>query len=148
MEVILKKDVKNLGYADDVVNVKPGYGRNFLIPQGAAIIANSTNKKVLAETQKQRSFKEAKLKEAAEKAAKTLQGMTVKVPTKAGESGKIFGSITTIQLADVLKKLGVEVERKYITIKEEPIKNLGNYTAHIRLHRDVIIDIAFEVVEE
>ncbi|MDQ3192375.1 MAG: 50S ribosomal protein L9 [Bacteroidota bacterium] len=148
MEVILKKDVKKLGYVDDVVNVKPGYGRNFLIPTGAAIIANTTNKKVLAETQKQRSFKEAKLKETAEKNAKALEEMTVKVPTKAGESGKIFGSITTIQVADVLKKLGVDVERKYITIKEEPIKNLGTYTASIRLHKEVTIEVKFEVVEE
>jgi large subunit ribosomal protein L9 len=148
MEVILKKDVQHLGYADDVVKVKPGYGRNFLIPKGLAIIANGSNLKVLEETKKQRSFKEQKLKDAAEKTAKKLEEMTVKVGAKAGESGKIFGSVTTVQLADALKKLGVEVDRKNISINEEPIKTIGSYSANIRLHREVIVDVKFDVVEE
>lgn len=148
MEIILKKDVTKLGYADDIVKVKNGYGRNFLIPKGLGIIANESNKKVLAETQKQRAFKENKLKEAALKAAKSLKEMVVKVGAKAGESGKIFGSVNAIQLAEAFKKLGLEVDRKNITIQEEPIKILGNYTANVRLHKEVNIVINFEVVEE
>jgi large subunit ribosomal protein L9 len=148
MEVILKKDVQHLGYADDVVKVKPGYATNFLIPKGLAIIANGSNRKVLEETKKQRSFKEQKLKDAAEKTSKKLEEMSVKVGAKAGESGKIFGSVTTVQLADALKKLGVEVDRKNISINEEPIKTLGSYTAAIRLHREVSVEVKFEVVED
>ena len=148
MEIILKKDVAKLGYADDIVKVKNGYGRNFLIPKGLGIIANETNKKVLTETQKQRAFKENKLKEAAAKSAQSLKEMVVKIGAKAGESGKIFGSVNALQLAEAFKKLGIEVDRKNITIKEEPIKVLGNYTANVRLHKEVIIEVNFEVVEE
>jgi large subunit ribosomal protein L9 len=148
MEVILKKDVNKLGYADDVVKVKPGYGMNYLIPKGLAILANESNKKSLAETQKQRSFKEQKLRESAEKTAAKLAETTVKVGAKAGESGKIFGSVTTVQLADALKKAGYEVDRKNITINEEPIKTLGTYTAHVRIYRDIAADVNFEVIEE
>jgi large subunit ribosomal protein L9 len=148
MEVILKKDVQKLGYADDVVKVKPGFARNFLIPKGLAIVANESNRKSLAETQKQRAFKEQKLKDSANATAEKLGGTTVKVGAKAGESGKIFGSVTTVQLADALKKAGYEVDRKNITIKEEPIKTLGTYTATVRIYRDIAADINFEVVEE
>ena len=148
MEVILKNDVKNLGYKDDVVNVKPGYGRNFLLPKGLAVMATSSTKKMQAETVKQRAFKEQKIKAAAEKTAAALKDMTVKVGAKAGESGKIFGSITTVQLADAIKKLGYEVDRKNISINEEGIKNLGSYTAEVRFHKEVTGNVTFEVVAE
>lgn len=147
MEVILKQDVKNLGDKDDVVKVKPGYGRNFLLPKGLAITADITNKKILAETKKQRAFKEEKLKTAAEKTAASLKDMIVKVGAKVGESGKIFGSVNAIQIADSLKKLGFEVDRKHISIKED-IKTIGTYTADVRLHKEVIAKVSFEVVGE
>jgi|SRR6218665_1878835 len=148
MEVILKQDVKNLGYKDDVVKVKPGYGRNFLIPKGLAAMATESAKKMQAETVKQRAFKEQKIKKAAETTAAALKDMVVKVGAKAGESGKIFGSITTVQLADAIKKLGYEVDRKNISINEDGIKNLGTYTAEVRFHKEVVGDVTFEVVAE
>lgn len=148
MEVILKKDIDKLGYKDDVVKVRDGYGRNFLIPKGLAIIANDAAKKMHAENLKQRAHKEAKLKEEAEKLAKTLKTLAVKVGAKAGESGKIFGSVNTIQLSDSLKKLGMDIDRKHISIKGDSIKTLGTYEATIKLHKDVVEVITFEVVEE
>ena len=148
MEVILKTDVKNLGYKDDVVNVKPGYGRNFLIPRGLAAMATESSKKMMVETVKQRAFKEQKIKKAAETTAAALKDLVVKVGAKAGESGKIFGSITTVQLADALKKLGYEVDRKNISINEEGIKTLGSYTADVRFHKEVSGSVTFEVVAE
>jgi large subunit ribosomal protein L9 len=148
MEVILKKDVKNLGSKDDIVKVKDGYGRNYLIPKGLAIIANESNKKQLAEILKQRAFKEQKLKEEALKNAKKLESLAIKVGAKAGESGKIFGSVNNIQIADALKKLGIEVDRKNITLKDDSIKHLGKYKASVKLHKEVIVDIEFEVVAE
>jgi large subunit ribosomal protein L9 len=148
MEVILKQDVKNLGYKDDVVNVKPGYGRNFLIPKGLAESATVSTKKMLTETVKQRAFKEQKLKTAAEKSAEAIKGLVVKVGAKAGESGKIFGSVTSVQLADAIKKLGYEVDRKNITMSEEGVKTLGSYTAEVRFHKDVTATVNFEVVQE
>ena len=116
MEVILKQDVKNLGYKDDVVNVKPGYGRNFLIPKNMAAMATVSTKKMLTETVKQRAFKEQKVKAAAETTAAKLKDMIVKVGAKVGESGKIFGSVTSVQLADAIKKLGFDVDRKNIRV--------------------------------
>jgi large subunit ribosomal protein L9 len=148
MELILKQDVKNLGYKDDVVNVKPGYGRNFLIPQGLAQLATDASKKVLKETVKQRAFKEQKIKVAAESAAAKLKEMLVKVGAKAGESGKIFGSVTSVQLADAIKKLGVDVDRKNITLNSEVVKTLGTYSAEVRLHKDIVTTVNFEVVQE
>lgn len=148
MEIILKQDVKNLGSKDDIVKVKNGYGRNFLIPNGFAIIANESNKKQLTEIQKQRAFKEQKLKEEAQKIAKKLETLSVKVGAKAGETGKIFGSVNNIQVADALKKLGVDVDRKNITLKKDAIKNLGNYTATVKLHKEVVVEVEFEVVAE
>lgn len=148
MEVILKNDVKNLGYKDDVVNVKPGYGRNFLIPKGLAAMATVSAKKVQAETAKQRAFKDQKIRKSAETMAAALKDTVVKVGAKAGESGKIFGSITTVQLADALKKLGYEVDRKNISINEDGIKNLGSYTAEVRFHKEVVGNVTFEVVAE
>lgn len=148
MEVILIKDVQKLGYQNDVVKVKDGYGRNYLIPQGLAIVGNNSNKKVLTETLKQRAFKEQKLRAEAEKTAKTLSGMAIKVGAKAGESGKIFGSVNVIQLADAIKKLGHEVDRKNITIAGDAIKTLGKYSAKIKLYKDINVDVEFDVVEE
>ena len=148
MELILKQDVKNLGYKDDVVNVKPGYGRNFLIPQGLAQLATDASKKVLKETVKQRAFKEQKIKVAAESAAAKLKEMLVKVGAKAGESGIIFGSVTSVQLADAIKKLGVDVDRKNITLNSEAVKTVGTYSAEVRLHKDIVTTVNFEEVQE
>lgn len=148
MEVILKQDIKNLGYKDDVVKVRDGYGRNFLIPKGMAIIANETNKKVLAETVKQRAHREEKVRTAAEATANALKDVTVKVGAKVGEKGKIFGSVTPIQIAEALKKLGYEVDRRNITLNEEAVKSVGTYTADVRLYKDIAVKVSFEVVEE
>jgi large subunit ribosomal protein L9 len=148
MEIILKQDIKNLGSKDDIVKVKNGYGRNFLIPKGFAIIANESNKKQLTEIQKQRAFKEQKLKEEAQKVAKKLETLSVKVGAKAGETGKIFGSVNNIQVADALKKLGIDVDRKNITLKEESIKNVGTYAATVKLHKEVVVEVEIEVVAE
>ncbi len=148
MEVILKQDVKNLGYKDDVVNVKPGYGRNFLIPKSMAALATVSSKKVLAETVKQRAFKEQKIRAAAEATAAKLKDMVVKVGAKVGESGKIFGSVTSVQLADAIKKLGYDVDRKNITISGDGIKTIGTYTAEVRFHKEVVGALTFEVVQE
>jgi large subunit ribosomal protein L9 len=146
MEIILKQDVKNLGYKDDVVKVKPGYGRNFLIPQGHAVIADEKGKKILAENVKQRAHKEAKIQAEAEKVASKLKDVLVSVPAKVGESGKIFGSVTSVQLHDALKKLGYEVDRRNITLSDEAIKSTGTYTADVRLHKHVAAKVTFEVV--
>lgn len=149
MEVILKQDVKNLGYKDDVISVKPGYGRNFLIPKGLAAMATDSSKKVLTETLKQRAFKEEKVKKAAEATANALKDVVVKVGAKVGESGKIFGSVTSVQLADAIKKLGHDVDRKNIEIvNAESLKTVGNYTANVRFHKEVQSVISFEVVSE
>ena len=147
MEVILKQDVKNLGYKDDVVNVKPGYGRNFLIPKNLAQMATVSTKKMLTETVKQRAFKEQKVKTAAETTAAKLKEMVVKVGAKVGESGKIFGSVSSVQLADAIKKLGYDVDRKNITMSED-VKTIGTYTAEVRFHKEVIGTVTFEVVQE
>ena len=148
MEVILKQDVKNLGYKDDVVKVRPGYGRNYLIPKNLAEMATTASKKMLTETVKQRAFKEQKVKAAAEATAAKLKDAVVKVGAKVGESGKIFGSVTTVQLADAIKKLGYDVDRKNINLKEDSIKTVGTYTADIRLHKEVTATVTFEVVQE
>lgn len=148
MEIILKQDVKNLGYKNDILKVKNGYGLNYLIPNGFAIVADGSAKKVLAETKKQTAFKEEKQRKAAMNIADFLKEVTVKVGAKAGENGKIFGSVTSLQLAEAIKKLGHEIDRKIITIDEDHIKALGSYTAKARLSRDVTAVINFEVVEE
>lgn len=147
MEVILKKDVKHLGYKDDVVTVKPGYGRNFLIPKNFAALATVSLKKVLKETVKQRAFKDQKIKDAAEATAAKLKDTVIKVGAKVGESGKIFGSVTSVQIADTLNKLGIEVDRKNITLGADGVKTIGTYTAEIRFHKDVIETLTYEVVE-
>jgi large subunit ribosomal protein L9 len=148
MEVILKQDVKGLGYKNDIVKVKNGYGRNFLIPQRIAVLATESNKKMQAEEIKQSSFKEQKLRTEATANAEKLSTVTVKVGAKAGESGKIFGSVTNIQIAEALKKAGYDVERKNIELNEEHIKTLGTYSAKVRLFKEVSATINFEVVAE
>ncbi len=148
MEVILKQDVEKLGFKDEVVRVKDGYGRNYLIPRGMAIIANAPNKKMLEENMRQRTKKDAKLKEDATQLAEKLKTQTVSVAVKAGEKGKIFGSVNTIMLADALQQAGFTIDRKYITLKGEAIKQLGTYEADVRLHRDVQANFKFEVVAE
>lgn len=149
MEVILKQDVRNLGYTNDIVKVRPGYGRNFLIPRGIAILADDQSKKIHAENVKQRAHKEAKVKAEAEKSANKLKDLVVKVSTRVGDNGKIFGSITSLQLADALRKLGFEVDRRNVTLDNaEAVKTLGSYSAKVRLHKEVLAPFQFEVVAE
>lgn len=148
MEIILKRDVEKLGYKDDLITVKPGFARNFLIPQGMAITATPSEKKILAENLKQRAHKETKVKDEAEKIAASLAKKTFKIGAKVGENGKIFGSVNTIQLADAIEAAGFTVERKRIVIKNEPIKEVGKYEAEITLHKEISQTIEFEVVGE
>ncbi|UPT66036.1 MAG: 50S ribosomal protein L9 [Sphingobacteriales bacterium JAD_PAG50586_3] len=148
MEIILKQDVKNLGYTDDVVKVRDGYGANFLIPQGHAILATESAKKVHAETLRQRAGKETKTREQATKTADALKEVSLQIGTKAGDSGKIFGSVNTIQIAEALKKAGYDIDRKNITIDEEHIKALGTYTAKVKVYKDIQTSVSFEVVAE
>lgn len=149
MEVILKQDVRNLGYTNDIVKVRPGFGRNYLIPRGIAILADNTAKKIHAENVKQRAHKEAKVKAEAEKSANKLKDLVVKVPTRVGENGKIFGSITSVQLADSLRNLGFDVDRRNITIDAaDTVKTTGTYTAKVRLHKEVLAAFQFEIVAE
>ncbi len=148
MEIILKQDVEKLGYKDDVLNVKPGYARNFLIPQGFAVMATASQKKIHAENLKQRAHKESKVREEAQALATKLTNFTVKIGAKVGENGKIFGSVNTIQLADALEANGFNIDRKRINIKNEPIKQIGIYQADVVLHKDIVQTINFEVVGE
>lgn len=149
MEVILKEDVKHLGSKNELVKVRPGYARNFLIPKGFAVEATEGRRKEYAEVVKQRAHKEEKIKKEAQKAADTLKNITLKVGAKAGEKGKIFGSVTSIQIADAIKKAGYDVDRKNISIEnEDNIKTLGTYSANIKLHKEVSLKINFEVVAE
>ncbi|MGA2822064.1 MAG: 50S ribosomal protein L9 [Bacteroidales bacterium] len=149
MEVILKQDVPNLGYANEKVNVKPGYARNFLIPQGIAILATEPNKKILAENLKQKAFKEDRVRNEAEELAKELKDITVKIGAKAAESGKIFGSVNAIQIAQALKdQFKLDIDRKKIHVDGEHIKELGTYKARIILHKEIQLDINFEVFAE
>ena len=148
MEVILKEDVANLGYKDDIVHVKDGYGRNFLIPQGKAVIASESARKVLAEVLKQRAHKIAKIKEEAEALAEKMKGVSLTIGAKTSSTGTIFGSVTNIQIAEELAKLGFEVDRKIIRIKEDAVKEVGSYNATVRLHKEVSVEIPFEVLSE
>jgi large subunit ribosomal protein L9 len=148
MELILKQDVENLGFKDDIVSVKNGYGRNFLIPQGQAVMATASAKKVLAETLKQRAYKEKSVIEAAQKTADALAELEVKIASKVGTGDKLFGSVNNIDLADSLKKAGHDVDKKYINVIGGNVKRLGKYNAVIRLHREVSLDLPFEVVAE
>ena len=145
MEIILKQDVQNLGFKDDVVSVKPGYGRNFLIPQGFATLATSSAKKVLAENLKQKAHKEAKVVDDAKKVADALKALEIKITSKAGGE-KLFGSVTNIDIAEALEKAGQSVDRKFIT--SGVVKRTGKYTASVRLHRDVIVELPYEIIAE
>ena len=147
MEIILKQDIKNLGYTDDVVKVRSGYGLNYLIPNGMAVIANPVNRKIHQEVVKQRSHKLGKLKGDAEKLASSLEGVTLNIPAKVGEKGRLFGSITSQNLVDMLKKMGYAIDKKQITMPEEHIKKIGTYTAVVNVHRDIKANLNFEVVE-
>ncbi|RRJ90190.1 50S ribosomal protein L9 [Flavobacterium macacae] len=145
MELILKKDVQNLGFKDDVVTVKNGYGRNFLIPQGFAHMATPSAKKVLAENLRQKAHKEAKIVDDAKKIAESLKAIEIKITAKAGGE-KLFGSITNIDIAEALEKAGQPIERKFIT--SGVVKRTGKYAASVRLHRDVIVELPYEIVAE
>lgn len=148
MDIILKQNIDGLGDIDDLVTVKDGYGRNFLIPKGIAVLATDSAKKVREENLRQRAHKIEKIKQEAEAAAKKLADLVIKIGAKVGENGKIFGSVTNLQVADAIKKQGFEVERKHITIIDEPIKQVGTYEAKIRFTKDLVSNIKFEVVEE
>lgn len=148
MEIILKQEVQNLGYANDIVKVKNGYALNYLIPKGLAIIATDTSRKVLAEVQKQKAFKEEKLRKEAETTCKLLEMLDLRIGAKAGVSGKIFGSVNTIQIADVLLEKGYQIDRKKIEVNGDSIKELGNYTATVRLYKDIKAKLKFEVFAE
>lgn len=148
MEVILKSNIEKLGAKDEVVSVKPGYARNYLIPRGYAIAATESAKKMLTENLKQRAHKETKILAEAQALAEKLSALEVKIGTKASETGKIFGSVNTIQLAEALAKSGHNIDRKSISISEEHIKSLGAYEAKVKLHKEVSAVVKFEVVAE
>lgn len=147
MKVILKEDINNLGYKDDVVEVKSGYGRNYLIPYGKAVIATESALKVLAENQRQRAHKLAKIKADAEALAASLEGVKLTIGAKTSSTGTIFGSVNAIQIAEALEKLGFNVDRKNIVVKES-VKEVGEYNATLKLHKEVEVEIPFEVVSE
>lgn len=149
MHVILKQDVPNLGYANEMVSVKSGYARNYLIPKGMAILATDTNKKILAENKKQQTHKAEKIQTEAKDLAKKLENLVVRIGAKAAETGKIFGSVNAIQIAQALKEQhNFDIDRKKIHVDHEHIKELGFYKAKINLHKDVVIEISFEVFAE
>ena len=147
MKLIIKEDVNGLGYKDDVVTVKDGYGRNYLIPTGKAVIASAMALKVLEENQRQRAHKLAKIKADAEALAAQLQGIKLTIGAKTSATGTIFGSVNNIQIAEALEKLGFNIDRKTIELKQ-PVKEVGEYVATVRLHKDVTVEIPFEVVAE
>jgi large subunit ribosomal protein L9 len=147
MQIILKEDVQGLGYKDDVVEVKNGYGRNYLIPTGKAVIATPSALKVLAENQRQRAHKLAKIKADAEALAAALQGVELTIGAKTSSTGTVFGSVNAIQIAEALEKLGHNIDRKLIILKDSA-KEVGKYTATINLHKEVSVEIPFEVVAE
>lgn len=148
MEIILKEDVQNLGFKDDIIAVKNGYGRNFLIPQGLAVLATPSARKVHAENLRQRAHKEAQLVKEAQSIADRLSALQLKLQAKVGSGDKLFGSISNIDLAAALEKQNEAIDKKYIIVQGGSVKRLGAYTAKVRLHRDVIADLVFEVVPE
>ncbi|MEI6866305.1 50S ribosomal protein L9 [Flavicella sp.] len=148
MEVILKQDVENLGFKDDIVAVKNGYGRNFLIPQGHAVLATGFAKKVLAENLKQRAFKEAKAVEEATKVAEAIKALEIKITAKVGEGTKLFGSVSNIDIAAAISKSGVEIDKKFIKVTGGIIKRTGKYNAAARLHRTVVAEFTFDIIAE
>ncbi len=147
MEIILKEDILNLGFKNDIVNVKPGYARNFLIPTGKAIIASPSAKKMLAEDLRQKAHKLAKMLEEAQAVAESMEGVSVTIPTKVSATGAIYGSVNTIMVAEALAAKGFEVDRKKIQMKET-IKQVGTYTAYLRLHKEVTVEVTVEVVSD
>ena len=148
MDIILKQDVENLGFIDDIVTVKNGYGRNFLIPHGFAVLATSSAKKVLAETLKQRAFKEEKLIKDATKIADAIKELEIKITAKTGDGSKLFGSVNNSNVAEALAAAGFEVEKKFISVEGGNIKRLGKYNATIRLHRAVIVELPIDIIAE
>ena len=148
MELILKKNVDKLGFANEIVTVKPGYGRNFLIPQGYAVLATASAKKAHAEIMKQKAHKETKMLAEAQEIATKLEATSVTISTKAGENGKIFGSVNTVQLAEALKKAGFDIDRKSLKIKDEPIREVGTFEAEASLYKGVKPTFKFDVVGE
>ena len=148
MELILREDVQNLGFKDDIVTVKNGYGRNFLIPQGKAVLATSSARKVLAENLKQRAFKEQKLIDDANKIGKALLALEVKIASKVGSGDKLFGSIGAQDVSDAFGKAGQEIDKKFISLPGRNIKRLGAYEATVRLHREVVVEVPFEIIPE
>ena len=147
MEIILKEDIASLGYKNDIVSVKPGYGRNYLIPSGKAILATPSAKKMLAEALRHRAHKLETIKHEAIERAKKLEGVTLTIATKVSSTGTIFGSVNNIQIAEKLAEKGFEVDRKVIVVKDT-VKEVGNYVATVRLHKEVSVEIPFEVVAE
>ena len=147
MQIILKEDIANLGYKDDIVTVKDGYGRNYLIPQKKAVIASESARKVLAENLRQRAHKLEKIKADAQALAAKLEGVSLTVGAKTSSTGTIFGSVTNIQIADALTKKGFDVDRKTIVIKDS-VKEIGNYKAILKLHKEISVEIPFEVISE
>ncbi|KIX20432.1 50S ribosomal protein L9 [Flavobacterium sp. 316] len=145
MELILKQDVQNLGFKDDIVTVKNGYGRNYLIPQGFAALATPSAKKVLAENLKQKAHKEQKIVDDAKKVAESLRALDIKISAKAG-GDKLFGSVTNANIAEILEKNGQSIDKKFIT--SGVVKRVGKYTASVRLHRDVIVELPYEIIAE
>lgn len=148
MEVILKEDIPSLGYKNDLITVKNGYARNYLIPKGLAVLATEASKKVLAEDKKQKAHKEEKILKEAEELGKALGALKIKIAAKAGTSGKIFGSVNDIQIANAIKELNFDIDRKDIIVDGDSIKELGEHTAKIKLHKDVTVDLKFEVFAE
>ncbi|MEZ7855903.1 MAG: 50S ribosomal protein L9 [Polaribacter sp.] len=148
MELILRQDVENLGFKDDIVDVKNGFGRNFLIPTGKASLATSSARKVLAENLKQRAYKEAKLIADATVIAEAVKGYEIKIASKVGSGDKLFGSVNNIDLAAALAKAGTDLDKKFIKVVGGSVKRLGKYEAAVRLHRAVVADITFEVISE
>ena len=147
MEIILKEDIVTLGYKDDIVNVKEGYARNFLFPQGKAIIASPSAKKVLEENLRQRAHKIEQMKNDAQAQAEKMEGTTLTIGAKTSSTGTIFGSVTNIQIAEELIKKGFDIDRKFITINEQ-VKEVGSYTATVKLHKEISVEIPFEVIAE
>jgi large subunit ribosomal protein L9 len=148
MEIILLQDVPKLGHKDDLVKVKDGYGRNYLIPRGMAVAASSSAKKIHSENLKQRAHKEEKIRLGAQVIADKLSGTKLVVGAKTSTTGKIFGSVNTIQIAEALKEKGFDIDRKNITLPEDQIKEIGSYKAVVRLHRDVRVEIDFDIIAE
>jgi len=148
MELILKEDIQNLGFKDDIVSVKNGYGRNFLIPQGKAVIATTTARKVLAENLKQRAFKEQSIIDEANKRADEIKALEIKLASKVGSGDKLFGSITNADLAQAISAKTSELDKKFISLPGKSIKRLGKYVAQVRLHREVSFELPFEIVAD